>query len=75
MVGKERSVWRGWKAKVRVEMTTQFDDTMQEFGVNLTITGSSQYSSSEIASIIYSHRLCKVAVYCGGTFSGQSKLD
>ena len=44
---KERSVRKGGKAKVRVEMITQFEDTMQEFGVNLTITSSSQYSSSE----------------------------
>ncbi|KAI9764342.1 MAG: hypothetical protein M1839_005959 [Geoglossum umbratile] len=43
----KRGVRRGGKAKVRVEMTTQFEDTMQEFGVNLTITSSSQYSSSE----------------------------
>ena len=44
---KERSVRKGGKAKVRVEMTTQFEDAMQEFEVNLTITSSSQYSSSE----------------------------
>ena len=47
MVRKKRNAWKGGKAKVRVEMTSQFEDAMQEFEVNLTITSSSQYSSSE----------------------------
>jgi hypothetical protein len=41
---KERIVRRGGKVKARVEMTSQFEDTMQEFDI---ITSSSQYSSSE----------------------------
>ena len=68
-VWKERSIGRGGKSKVWVEMTTQFEDAMQEFGVNLTITSSSS-SQSSFNSINYLPANISMLLYrrCGGAF-------